>query len=128
MNFLQPTKIHFLKLKPIKLKFNSNLRMPKGNLKSVLYGKHFSEKGKYFEARVRKHLRDKGYTISKSHNRHYDIHATKNGKTYYVECKCLTARLSPDQNDFMHKTPKKGGIYVIARKDKNRRVKLKFYR
>lgn len=119
-NLFKPIRLEPIRL--IKPKLNLNPRLPK------LYGKHFSVQGKDFETKVRSHLRKKGYKVSKSHNRHYDIHAEKNGKTYYVECKCKTARLSDAQFDFSRKVTNQGKVYVRAKQSPTGRVKLRFYR
>jgi hypothetical protein len=91
------------------------------------FQKTFRETGKDFELRVRRDLKKKGYKVSKAENRHYDWLAKKKGKTYLVECKNPTARLSKAQEDFFFKAIKKGKKVKIARKTNTGRIKYTHY-
>ena len=117
-NILGNFKITPIKIKPIKLR-PINLKYP--------FGKNFKEKGHDFELRVKRILIKKGYKVSKAKNRHYDWHATKNGKNYLIECKLSTSRISPHQEKLMAKSIKKGTKYVLARKTDTGKVKFNFY-
>ena len=79
--------------------------------------------GTKFEARVEKDLIKKGYVVTKSHNIHYDRHATKAGKTYIVECKENQGQFSQDEVNEAIQAVKRGDIYLLARCNNNRRIK-----
>lgn len=97
-------------------------RQPK--FKPPFGGKTFQEKGKDFELRVRRDLRQKGYEVLDAENRHYDWLAHKGGKTYAVECKENMSSFSYDEIKFAITTTKKGKlIYLIAIKNFNGRIK-----
>jgi len=108
-----------VKIQPIKIK------QPK--IKGIGIGRSVGEGGKEFESRVKKDLKKKGYEVHSSDNRHYDLYAKKGGKDYYIECKCTTARLSPQEFEFFNKLKKQGKIYMIARKTKTNRIEYKKY-
>ena len=96
--------------------------------KRITRGKSFKQKGDDFQNRVKKYLIKNKYKVSKAHNIHYDWHAIKGKKTYYVEAKCTTARLSHQQVTLRDKVLKQGNIYLLAEKTKTGRIKLNFKR
>jgi len=91
------------------------------------YKKSFRESGKDFEKRVQANLKKKGFDVFKAHHRHYDLFAKKGNKEYYIECKCLTARLSSAEHEFCMECVKKGKHYWIAHKTKTNRIEYKKY-
>lgn len=109
------------------LKLPNLERMEVKPIKVNLFGKSFRETGHDFELRVRKELIKKGYKISKAKSRHYDWLAQKQGKTWFVECKMTTARLSSDEEKFFANALKKGQNYIIARRTKTGRIDFDFY-
>jgi len=110
----------------------TNLNFNKFNFGTSKYGtpivkikkpwKTFREFGSEFEKKVQRDLKKKGYAVSKPHNKHYDIHAVKGGKTYIVECKCNQAGFSQDEVNEAIKCSARGDIYMIARQNWNGRI------
>lgn len=94
-----------------------NVEIPKIKLKSI--SKTFRDSGKEFEEKVKRDLKRKGYNISKPYNKHYDIHAVKNNKTYIVECKCNKAGFSQDELHQALTCKEKGQVYLLARQNDN---------
>lgn len=84
--------------------------------------KPIKQRGREFELRVKKDLVNRGYTVSKPKNIHYDWYAKKSGKIYLIECKCKTSRLSTHQLDYLTKQRKKGKIVQVAIKSKTGRI------
>ena len=96
-------------------------------IKPIFGEKSIKETGREFELRVRRDLRKKGYKVSKAKSRHYDWLAERGGKAYLVECKCTTARLSPNQENYLIAGIKKGKKVIIARKTRTGRINYKRY-
>ena len=72
------------------------------------------EGGKAFETYVKSNLKKKGYEVTNPKSQHYDWYATKGGKTYLIECKKGSSRLSNPELKYLLNEKKNGKIPVIV--------------